>query len=236
MTLLDWGAAKSSFYPLLLGLQVTVELTLVVIVISLIAAIPIALARRSRLWIIRYPVHAYVEIIRSTPLLLQLIYIYYVLPVIGIKLNPFFAGVAGLSIHYIAYISEVYRTGIEAVPDGQIQAARAIGMSKFQINRKVVLPQAVRMVIPALGNYFVSLFKDTALTSVISVNELLFRGQIIGARTYQYFTIFTVTFFLYLVVGYPATQLVHYLEHYFKPGRRKGPAGESADEGAESAD
>ena len=212
MDLMNWEAVQTSLFPLLLGLRMTVELTFIVITISLVLAIPVALSRNSRFRSIRAVAHVYVEVIRSTPLLLQLIYIYYVLPEIGIQLQPFAAGVIGLSIHYIAYISEVYRTGIEAVPEGQTRAARALGMSNFQINVKIILPQAIRMVIPSLGNYFVSLFKDTALVSVISVNELLFQGQILGARTYQYFTIFTVTFFLYFIVGYPATQFVRFLE------------------------
>jgi len=198
--------------PLLKGLTITVELTIIVISTSLVLAIFVALARLSRVRVVRVITTAYVEIIRSTPLLLQLIYIYYVLPNFGITLNPFFAGFVGLTINYTAYLSEVYRSGITAISKGQYDAAYAIGMTKALAMRRIILPQAIRIVIPALGNYFISLFKDTALTAVITVQELLFTGQIIAARSFQYFTVYTIAGFLYFAVGYPSTHFVKYLE------------------------
>ena len=152
------------------------------------------------------------------------IYIYYVLPNFGITFNPFLAGVVGLTINYTAYLSEVYRSGITAISKGQYDAAYSIGMTKALAMRRIILPQAVRIVIPALGNYFISLFKDTALTAVITVQELLFTGQIIAARSFQYFTVYTIAGFLYFAVGYPATHFVKYLERISRRGysyRRK---------------
>jgi His/Glu/Gln/Arg/opine family amino acid ABC transporter permease subunit len=210
--------------PLLKGLIITVELTFIVISASLILAIFVALARLSQFRVVRWITTAYVEIIRSTPLLLQLIYIYYVLPNFGITLNPFLAGVVALTINYTAYLSEVYRSGITAISRGQYDAAYSIGMTKGLAMRRIILPQAIRIVIPALGNYFISLFKDTALTAVITVQELLFTGQIIAARSFQYFTVYTIAGFLYFAVGYPATHFVRYLEKISSRGysyRRK---------------
>lgn len=218
MELLNLQVTKEYIGVLLQGLGITVALTFIVIILSLILAIPVALARMSRVLIIRIPIDAYVEVIRATPLLLQLIYIYYVLPSFGINLNAFVAAVIGLTLNYTAYMSEVYRSGINAVPRGQRDAASALGMTGALAFRRIVLPQAVRIVTPALGNYFISLFKDTALTSVVTVQELLFTGQIISARTYQYFTIYTVTGILYFAVGYPSALFVRYLERITSRG------------------
>ena len=197
---------------LLRGLSVTVFLTLVVIAAALVLAIPVALVRMSPNVLLRGIGSLYVEVIRGTPLLLQLVYIYYVLPSFGINLDPLLAAIVGLTLNYTAYMSEVYRGGILAVPKSQWEAAATVGMTKARAFHRIVLPQALRIVTPALGNYFISLFKDTALASVVTVQELTFTGQIISARSYQYFTIYTATGILYLSVGYPAALFVRWLE------------------------
>lgn len=190
----------------------TTFLTVVVIVLAGVLAIPLALARLSASRWVRWPADFFVEIIRATPLILQLIYIYYVLPSAGIRLEPVTAAIIGLTINYSAYMSEVYRSGIQAVPKSQFEAARSLGLRPFTTFHKVVFPQAFRIVLPALGNYLIALFKDTALASVVTVQELMFSGQIIAARNYQYFTVYTITAILYLAVGYPAALLVRRLE------------------------
>jgi len=197
---------------LLRGLSVTVFLTTVVILAALVRAIPVALIRMSPNVVLRGFGSFYVEVIRGTPLLLQLVYIYYVLPSLGVNLDPMLAAIVGLTLNYTAYMSEVYRGGILAVPKSQWEAAATVGMTKARAFHRIVLPQALRIVTPALGNYFISLFKDTALASVVTVQELTFTGQIISARSYQYFTIYTVTGILYLAVGYPAALFVRWLE------------------------
>lgn len=208
----DWSLAADSLPTLLHGLLLTVEYTFIVILISLVAGVPVAWGRLSQSRATRMLVGAYVEVFRATPLLIQLVYIYFALPAIGIKLDPPVAAVIGLSLHYTAFIAEVYRGAIEAVPRGQRDAAHALGMRQWDVDVRVVLPQAVRSVIPALGNYFVSLFKDTSLLSVITVQELLFAGQLISARTYDYFTIYTVVFAIYLVIGLIAIWMVRQVE------------------------
>jgi polar amino acid transport system permease protein len=221
MELLNLDIVRDYSWVLLKGLGVATLLTVVVILISLVIAIPVALGRMSKLRVIRYPVSVYVEVIRATPLLLQLTYIYYVFPSIGIRLDAVTSAILGLSLNYTAYMSEVYRGAIKSVPRSQWDAAASIGMRPAIGFLRIILPQAVRIATPTLGNYFISLFKDTALVSVVTVQDLSFTGQIIATRTYQYFTIFTLTGILYFSVGYPAALLVRYIEGVLQRGYRR---------------
>src|SRR5215472_6549095 len=221
MQLFQPDVAVENFGPLLAGLLITVQLTMVVIVLALTFALLVALAGLSRLPPLRWLVRSYIEVIRGTPLLLQLIYIYYVLPEVGIRLNAFTAGVIGLTLNYSAYLAEVYRGGIQAVPRGQHDAAAALGMTSALAMRRIILPQAIRIIIPTLGNYFVSLFKDTALCSVVSIQEVVFTAQIIAARNFQYFTLYTVVGAMYFGVSFPAARLVGYLERVTRRGYRR---------------
>lgn len=218
MKLLDLDVVAAYWPVFLYGLGITVLLTVVVIVLAGLLGIPLALARLSKNAWLRRPIDLYVELIRATPLILQLIYIYYVLPAAGLRLNPFTAAIIGLSVNYSAYISEVYRSGILAVPGAQYEAAASLGLKPSIVFMKIVLPQAFRIVLPTLGNYLIALFKDTALASVVTVQELMFSGQIIAARTYQYFTIYTVTAILYFAVGYPSALAVRQLERWSQRG------------------
>ncbi len=202
------------------GVQLTVFLTCGSMAIALVLGLLLALARISPSRALRLPTVLFVELIRGSPLLLQLFYIYYVLPLIGIRLTPIQAGLAGLSINYGAYLSEVFRAGIAAVDRGQWEAADALGLGRGWTMRLVVLPQAVRIVVPPVGNYFVSLFKDTALVSTISIAELMFRGQLIAADTFKYMRIYTVVFGIYLAISIPASLAVRCLERRFDPGRK----------------
>jgi His/Glu/Gln/Arg/opine family amino acid ABC transporter permease subunit len=213
--------AVENIGPLLGGLLITVELTLVVITLSLVFALVVALAGMSRLAPLRWLVWAYIEVIRGTPLLLQLIYVYYVLPEIGIRLDAFTAGVLALTLNYTAYISEVYRSGIQAIAKGQHDAAAALGMTHALAMRRIILPQAIRIVVPALGNYFIGLFKDTALCSAVSIQELVFTAQVHAALNFQYFTLYTVVAAMYFLVSFPAARLVNYLERVTKSGYRR---------------
>jgi His/Glu/Gln/Arg/opine family amino acid ABC transporter permease subunit len=213
--------AIANIGPLLGGLSITVELTLVVIVLSLIFALLVALAGMSRVAPLRWLVKTYLEVIRGTPLFLQLIYVYYVLPSIGIRLGPFSAGVLALTLNYSAYMSEVYRGGIQAIPRGQHDAAAALGMTHALAMRRIILPQAIRIIIPTLGNYFIGLFKDTALASAISIQELVYTAQVRAALSFQYFTLYTVVAAMYLAVSFPAARLVGYLERVTRSGYRR---------------
>ncbi len=195
------------------GVQVTILLTLISMALALVIGLLLALAqlnpsRRVLVW----SAYAFVELIRGSPLLLQLFYIFYVFPFFGLRLSTFTAGVLGLAINYGAYLSEVFRAGIEAVDNGQWEAARSLGMPMWVIMAKVVLPQALRIIIPPVGNYFISLFKDTALVSTISIAELLFTGQLLAAETFKYLEIYSFIFTIYILISYPASLGVKWLE------------------------
>lgn len=205
---------------LLKGAAISVELTFIVMAFSLILGMIVALARLTRLRSFRGIATVYVEIIRGTPGLLQLFYIYFVFPSLGLRFDPFVAGAVGLTLNYAAYLSEVFRAGIQAVAKGQLEAAQALGLSRTLTMRHIILPQAIRIVVPPLGNYFISLFKDTSLVSTITVRELIFTGQIIAATNFQYFTIFTIIGIIYLAMSYPGSLGVQYLERRMKIGYR----------------
>jgi polar amino acid transport system permease protein len=199
---------------LLNGLGKTILLTVVSFPIALVLGLLLALPRigKKRIRILSIPAAIIVELIRGTPLILQLFYLYYVLPYFGIRLDPFQAGVLGLAINYAAYLSEIYRAGIEAIPKSQWEAAKVLNMKWGSTMLLVILPQAIRIVVPSLGNYFVSMFKDSALASTISVTELLFAGKLLASQTFQYISIYTAIFVLYFAISYPAALAVKYIE------------------------
>jgi polar amino acid transport system permease protein len=207
------------------GLQLTVLLTFCGMALALVIGMLLALARLDpRRRQLALPAAAFVELIRGSPLLLQLFYIFYVFPFFGLRLDRFEAGILGLGINYGAYLSEVFRGGIEAVDHGQWEAARSLGMRPLIYMPHVILPQAFRIVIPPIGNYFISMFKDTALVSTISIGDLLFRGQLLAAENFKYLQIYSFIFALYVLISYPASMGVRALERSLRIDRRTGPA------------
>lgn len=210
------------FMPsLLVGALTTIEVTLLSICFAMALGLAVAVIRSSSVRVLTLPATLFVDIMRGTPLLLQIFYIYYVLPLAGIALESFTAGVIALSLNYAAYLSEVFRSGIVAVPNGQREAAWSLGLPARETMTRVILPQAVRLVIPAVGNYFVALFKDSALVSVIALSELLRAGQLLAASTYKHFEVYTLVALIYLAISYPATWFVQWVEDFFKVGRSK---------------
>ena len=163
--------------------------TLIICVSSIILATGLALVgalgRMSRHAVVYSVSSLYVSIVRGTPLLVQLYFVYYGLPEVGVVLPGLYAGIIALSFNYGAYMTEIFRAGIEAVPRGQREAAEALGMPESLIMRRIVLPQAIRIVIPAIGNEFIAMIKDSALVSTISVTELLWRARRVGTREFQ---------------------------------------------------
>jgi polar amino acid transport system permease protein len=218
---MDLGRIAGWLPDLWSGLQLTVFLTFTGMGVALVIGLLLALARVDRRKkYLSWPAQAFVEIIRGTPLLLQLFYIFYVLPSFGIRLDRLFAGVVGLGINTGAYLSEVFRSGIDAVHKGQWEAADALGMPRSLTLRHIVLPQALRIVIPPLGNYFISMFKDTALVATISVPELLFSGQLLAAQSFRYLEIYSVIFLIYLAISYPASLGVRWIEQRLRISSR----------------
>lgn len=175
----EWG-------PFILGgAGVTILLCITSIVIATILAVFGAIARLSSNPIINGIASLYVSLVRGTPLIVQIIFIYLALPQLEIRIPAIPAGIMALSFNYGAYMTEIFRAGIQAVPRGQREAAQALGMTERNIMRRIILPQAVRIVIPAIGNDFVAMIKDSALVSVIAVQELLWRAQNVGRQNFR---------------------------------------------------
>ncbi|BAV44989.1 polar amino acid ABC transporter inner membrane subunit [Mesorhizobium loti] len=194
---------------------VTLELTALALVLGLVAAALAAGARMSRSAILRAIGTAYVSLFRGTPCLIQLFVLYFGGPQIGINLDPFAAGVIGLGLNIGAYMAESIRGAVVAVDRGQTEAARTIGFSRFQTLRKVVLPQAARLMIRPLGVNTVALLKGSALVSTISVVELTYTAQRFIGSTYKPFEIFGVAALLYMVMVYAVARLVDLLDQRF---------------------
>jgi polar amino acid transport system permease protein len=201
------------FLPLLLKATViTLQITFLSLIFALIIGIFVALMRVSNIKLLDKIGGVYVSIIRGTPLLVQLMYIYFVLPELGLNLSPFVSAVIGLSIYEGAYLSEIFRAGINSIHKGQIEAGYAIGMNYKTVMRRIILPQAFRNVLPPIGNSSILLLKNSSLTSVIAVNELMHTGEQLATSTFRTLEIFTLVAIMYWVLHYPLTVGVKWLE------------------------
>jgi len=209
----DWAFAWEIIPRLLDGLVVTVEITLAGSVIAMVLGLVIAIVRFSKVPVLSQVVGGLVQFIRGTPLLVQAFFLFYVFPSYGLTLPALTTGILAIGIHYSAYAAEVYRGGIESVPRGQWEAATALSLSVRRRWTGVVLPQAIRAVIPSLGNYVIAMFKDSAILAAITVVELLNTAQAIGSDSYRYIEPLTLAGLLYLLVSYPAARLIRGLEH-----------------------
>ena len=194
------------------GLEVTVLITVTGTIIAMCLGLGLAIMRRSRVKWISLPAEAFVEFVRDTPLLVQLYFLYFGLPVLGIFLSALVTGIIGIGINYSAYTAEVYRAGIESIPRGQWEAARALNFSYGQTWVRIILPQAIRKVIPALGNYLIAMFKDTPILASIGVLEMLEQAQIVGSENFRYLEPMTEVGLLFILVSYPASLLIRGLE------------------------
>lgn len=208
----DWAFALKVLPDLLRALRVTVQATAIGMALALALGLAWALARRSASRPVSWSAAWFVEFVRSTPLLVQVYFLFYVLPGVGLKLNPFLTGVLAIGLHYSAYTSEVYRAGIEGVPRGQWEAATALNLSHFHTLRYVVLPQAIPPMVPALGNYLVAMFKDTPMLSAITVLEMLQTAKIIGAETFRYLEPLTLVGALFLALSLCSAALIRWVE------------------------
>ncbi|HEY0201010.1 MAG TPA: ectoine/hydroxyectoine ABC transporter permease subunit EhuD [Burkholderiaceae bacterium] len=209
------------FLPILLqGAVVTVQVTVLSFLLSSALGLGLALMRLSPVRALSWLATALVNIIRGLPIIVQLFYIYFVLPEVGIQLSAFQAGVIGLGIAYSAYQAENFRAGIEAVDHGQSEAAQALGMRPARVLWRVVLPQAFRIALPPYGNILVMMLKDSSLVSTITVAEMTRAGQLIASSTFQNMTVYTLVALLYLVMSMPLVYMLRRLEKRFGAGRR----------------
>jgi polar amino acid transport system permease protein len=206
----------AEYLPLLAqGALVTVEVFACALVVATLLGLIWALMRVSSVRVLSGFSRALINVIRGIPILVQLFYIYFVFPEIGIQLSAFQAGVIGLGFAYSCYLAEVFRSGIEAVDPGQVEAAQSLGMSRALILWRVVLPQAFKIALPPYGNTCIMLLKDTSQASIITVAELSFQGKLIASSTFKNTEIFTLVAVWYLAMCVPLILLVGQLEKKF---------------------
>lgn len=208
----DWSFALEILPTLGSALVITIQATVLGMAVAITLGLVLAMLRRSRLRIVSLPTAFFIEFVRSTPLLVQMYFLFYVLPLTGAQMSPLMTGIVALGLHYATYCAEVYRAGIEAVPRGQWEAATALNMSRWRTTVGVVLPQAIPPVVPALGNYLVAMFKDTPLLSAITVVELLQQSKMIGSSTFRYTEPLTLVGLLFLALSLVAAWGVRGLE------------------------
>ena len=219
MTESVWELLLRSVGPLLMGaIQGTIPLTILSFVFGLVIAIAVALARMSLNPVLSGVAAVYISIIRGTPLLVQLFIIFYALPMLGVVIDPYPSAVIAFSLNVGGYAAEAIRGSILAIPKGQWEAARTVGMGYSLTLRRVVLPQAMRVAVPPLSNTFISLVKDTSLASSIMVTELLRRAQEIAAPSYQFLALYSLAAVIYwlicLVLSFAQRRLEERLGRY----------------------
>lgn len=208
----NWDYAFSILPQILSALGITVSATFFGFLLALFLGLVLSVLTRLNIKAISFAVKGIVQFIRNTPLLVQLYFIFYVLPEFGVTLKPFTAGVIGLGIHYSTYLSEVFRSGIESVPAGQWEVAKALNFSPPQAWAKIILPQALPPVIPVIGNYLITMFKETPLLSAITLVEILQTAKIIGAGSFRYLEGFTIVGVIFFLLSYPSSRMVKKLE------------------------
>ena len=200
--------------PLLMtGAAITLEITVLSVFFGMVIGVVVSLIRLTNIKPLRWLGNVYVDFIRGTPLLVQIFIVYFALPAVtGSHVDAFFAAISACSINSGAYVADIFRGGIQAIDKGQMEAGRSLGMSWWQTMRYIILPQAFRQIIPPLGNEFIAMLKDSSLVSVIGLEELTRRGQLVIARTYASFTIWMAVAIIYLIMTFAVARLTGLLE------------------------
>lgn len=208
----DFGFALEIVPTLVWAARLTLLSTLGGFTLAAILGLLLAIARMNPLRPVRWLAHSYIEIVRNTPFLIQLYLVFYVLPEFGISAPALITGILTLGLNYSAYLAEVYRSGIEGTAVGQWEAAGALSLSSTVTWSRVIVPQAVRPVIPILGNYGIGMLKETPLLSTIAVIELFGAAQSIAGTTYRYYEPYTVVAVVFLMLSLPTAWLINLLE------------------------
>jgi polar amino acid transport system permease protein len=208
----DWSFAWSIVPALLMGAKITILATLLGSLLSFVLGLIWTLLRMMRIKLVSPAVEFFVSFVRGTPLLVQLYFVFYVFPKWGLSMPALVTGIVGLSIYYSATASEIYRAGIEELATGQWEAALVLGLPLRRVWLGIVLPQAVKTVLPVLGNQVVAMFKETSLLSTITVIELLAQATSIGSMEFRYVEPLTMAGFFYFVISYTAARGIRRLE------------------------
>jgi His/Glu/Gln/Arg/opine family amino acid ABC transporter permease subunit len=216
----DPGIIARTWSFFLRGVWITAVMAVTSLALGLPIGLLLALARVQSNRFVSTPAAVYVEVMRGTPLLVQILFVYFVLPTVGINLPAYASGVLALTLNAAAYISEVIRAGILSIDAGQMEAARALGMSYWQAMRRIILPQTFRRVVPPLTNEGIALLKDSSLVSVIGLTELARTGQELASRYAAPLTIWPFVALLYLALTFPLTRVAEHLERRWRPVTR----------------
>ena len=199
------------------GSMVTGELTVGALAIGLSLGLVLGLLRSSRMAALRWPAAFYIELFRSTPILVQLVWIYYALPILsGVQMGNITSAAVGIGMHSAAYVAEIFRAGIKSIDRGQLDAAKSIGMRYGQAMRRIILPQAVRRMVPPFINELATLIKLTTLGSVLAVNELLHESENLIDNTYRPLEVYTALAVTFFVIIFPFIYLSQHLERYWR--------------------
>jgi His/Glu/Gln/Arg/opine family amino acid ABC transporter permease subunit len=214
---LDWSVVWDNRDRLLAGAAMTVGLTAATMALALPGGLILAFLRLSPFRLVRGATTSFVEFFRATPLILQIYWVFYVMPAaFDVRLSEFATALLGLTLNVSAFNSETFRAGILSIRGGQWNAGLALGMTKFQVMREIVLPQAVTRVLPALASTWVSLFKDTSLVSIIAVADLSYVALKIRSETYRILEVLTAMAVLYCIMGYPQAKLADWVHRKLK--------------------
>jgi polar amino acid transport system permease protein len=195
---------------------ITLSATACGYVAALAAGLCFALLRLHGPLQVRWVLAFILEFIRSTPLLVQVFFLFFVMPRFGIRLDPFETGVIALGLHYGAYLAEVFRAGFQSISSGQWDAAYGVGLHRWQSYRLVILPQIIPPLIPAFGNYLILMFKDTPLLSAVSVMELMMTAKLIGSETFKYLEPFTIVALIFLLMSLVSSAIIKIAERHFQ--------------------
>ncbi|MBF8756236.1 ectoine/hydroxyectoine ABC transporter permease subunit EhuD [Pseudomonas guariconensis] len=212
MTIWDWNYVAQILPQLLQASLKTLGITLVGFLIAIVLGLFLAIGRRSRQVVIAWPVTLLIEFIRSTPLLIQVYFLYYVLPNYGVNMSAMQAGILGIGLHYACYLAEVYRGGLDAVPRSQWEAVVALNFAPWTAYRTIILPQAVRPILPPLGNYLIAMLKDTPVLSAITVVEIMQQAKNVGSESFRYLEPITLVGLFFLALSVALAYLVRRLE------------------------
>lgn len=213
----DSNLIIQSLPTLLIGAGLTIKITAISVALGVAIGLIVGVARISENKPLRALAICYIDFLRGTPLLVQIFLIYFALPaLIGQRVDPFFAAIAACSINSGAYVAEIFRSGIQSIDKGQMEAGRSLGLSWGQTMRYIVLPQAIKRVIPQVGNEFIALLKDSSLVSVIGFEELTRSGQLIIARTYASLEIWPCVAVIYLIMTLAISRFVAFLERRYR--------------------
>ncbi len=205
--------------PLWRGVGITLQLTILAAVLAVLTSFVIGFARLARYRLLRVLATLYVEIFVGTSVLVQLFWVYYVLPFFNLKLTAMQAGILVLGLNYGAYGSEIVRSSILAIPKHQTEAGIALNMTPNQIMARIILPQALLLMLPPFGNLFIELLKGTALVSLITLSDLMFQGTLMRTSTLRSFEVFSLVLILYFLLAYPITLAVRAWEKKLSQGR-----------------